>query len=86
MLLMLPQVVQKLLSDETNNSAKQTDDNEAALPDTKTLERLHELATSKLAEIVRHYTANDRGWRGYNEIEIAAARELLAEGSPKTER
>ncbi|EGS17348.1 uncharacterized protein CTHT_0066700 [Thermochaetoides thermophila DSM 1495] len=79
-------VVQKLLSDETNNSAKQTDDNEAALPDTKTLERLHELATSKLAEIVRHYTANDRGWRGYNEIEIAAARELLAEGSPKTER
>jgi hypothetical protein len=72
------QVSKKLLNDGVK-AAKQTDDNEFVLPDTQTIERLNELATAKLSEIVRHSAANDRGWRGYSEAEIAAARELLAD-------
>ncbi|KJR84433.1 tetratricopeptide repeat domain protein [Sporothrix schenckii 1099-18] len=52
-----------------------------ALPDTATVERLGQLATEKLSEIVRRYTAKEAHWSGYDEAEIAAARELLA-GEP----
>ena len=58
--------------------AKQVEDGEFSLPDTKTVERLNELATSKLSEIGRHATGRERGWRGYDELEVAAARELLS--------
>ena len=73
-----PQVSRKLLNDGAK-PAKQTEDNELALPDTNTIERLNELATAKLAEIVRHCAAHERGWRGYDEAAVAAARELLSE-------
>jgi ER membrane protein complex subunit 2 len=53
------------------------------VPDTATVERLAELATTKLAEIVRRSSAGDYYWRGYGEAEIAAARELLEEGADK---
>ncbi|CAK7263244.1 Inositol phosphatase SIW14 [Sporothrix epigloea] len=49
-----------------------------ALPDTETVQRLAQLATKKLSEIVRRYTAKETHWTGYDEAEIAAARELLA--------
>lgn len=49
-----------------------------SLPDTATVERLAQLATEKLSEIVRRYTAKEAHWSGYDEAEIAAARELLA--------
>ncbi|KAK1783423.1 hypothetical protein QBC45DRAFT_388521 [Copromyces sp. CBS 386.78] len=64
---------------EQAKQAKQTDDGEFTLPDSKTIERLDELATVKLSEIVRHSTLKDRGWRGYDEREVAAARELLSQ-------
>ncbi|GAB1314070.1 Inositol phosphatase SIW14 [Madurella fahalii] len=72
-------LVSKRLLNDGAKSAKQTDDHEFVLPDTRSIERLNELATAKLSEIVRHSTANDPGWRGYDESEIAAARELLSE-------
>ncbi|KAJ4306289.1 Inositol phosphatase SIW14 [Collariella sp. IMI 366227] len=72
------QNVSKKLLDGGAKAAKQTEDSEFALPDTNTLERLNELATAKLSEIVRHSAAHDRGWRGYSEAEVAAARELLS--------
>lgn len=68
----------KVLNDGPK-ALKQTEDDGLTLPDTATIERLNELATAKLAEIVRHSAANDRGWRGYGEADIAAARELLSE-------
>ncbi|KAK4242515.1 TPR repeat protein oca3 [Achaetomium macrosporum] len=71
-------VSKKLLSDGAK-ATKLPEDSEFSFPDTNTIERLNELATAKLAEIVRHSTAHDRGWRGYNEAEIAAAQELLSE-------
>jgi hypothetical protein len=58
---------------------KQTDENEFSPPDTTVIERLNELATAKLSEIVRRSTARERGWRGYDNFEVAAARELLSD-------
>ncbi|KAK3350657.1 hypothetical protein B0H65DRAFT_95108 [Neurospora tetraspora] len=71
-------VTTRLLKEQAKQ-AKQTDDGEFTLPDSKTIERLDELATAKLSEIVRHSTLKDRGWRGYDEREVAAARELLSQ-------
>ncbi|KAK4192945.1 hypothetical protein QBC35DRAFT_160067 [Podospora australis] len=71
-------VTKRILKDSAKPT-KQTDDGDFSLPDTRTIERLNELATAKLAEIIRHSSANDRGWRGYNAAEVAAARELLSE-------
>lgn len=78
-------VSRRLLSDGAK-AARQTDDSEFALPDTNTIERLNELATAKLSEIVRHSAASDRDWRGYSEAEIAAARELLADDASAIKR
>ncbi|CAK7198282.1 Inositol phosphatase SIW14 [Sporothrix eucalyptigena] len=58
---------------DANNTAE-----DFALPDTATVQRLAQLATEKLSEIVRRYTAKEAHWSGYDEAEIAAARELLA--------
>ena len=58
---------------------KPSNDDGFSLPDTATIERLNELATAKLSEIVRRSTAQERGWRGYDELEITAARDLLSE-------
>jgi len=52
-------------------------DNGPLPPDVKTLQRLSEAATSKLAEIVRRSVAGESGWRGYDAAEVIAARELL---------
>ncbi|KAF2499469.1 TPR-like protein [Lophium mytilinum] len=47
------------------------------LPPVTTIEKLNELATTKLAEIVRRGSAKESGWGGYEEAELIAARELL---------
>lgn len=67
-------------------SAKLTDSDDFALPDIATIERLSELATEKLSEIVRRNGAQERGWCGYDEAEIAAARELLSKESTEIAR
>ena len=43
----------------------------------KEVEKLNELATLKLSEIIRRSAARERGWTGYGEDELIAARELL---------
>lgn len=58
---------------------KRVDDGEFVLVDTRTVEKLNELATAKLAEIVRRYSAREKDWRGYDESEISAARALLSQ-------
>ncbi|KAJ0381630.1 hypothetical protein COL26b_000308 [Colletotrichum chrysophilum] len=45
------------------------------------MQKLNEVATQKLAEIVRRNSAKDRLWQGYNESEVAAARDLLSKES-----
>lgn len=41
------------------------------------MKKLEEIATSKLAEIVRQYKSGRKSWKGYEEAEVIAARELL---------
>jgi hypothetical protein len=41
------------------------------------VKKLEELATSKLAEIVRQYGSGEKGWAGLDEAEVIAAKELL---------
>jgi len=57
-----------------------------APPSIKSVTKLNEVATSKLAEIVRRSSASEKGWDGYNETEITAARELLDKDTQKIER
>ncbi|KAK0635323.1 hypothetical protein B0T17DRAFT_484340 [Bombardia bombarda] len=78
-------VTSRVLKDAVKPT-KQADEDEFTLPDTTTVEQLNELATAKLSEIVRHYTAQDLGWRGYDELEVAAARELLSKDGSAIER
>ncbi|KAI9663502.1 MAG: hypothetical protein M1831_002511 [Alyxoria varia] len=65
---------------------KNADDNELPIPPLKTVQKLNELATSKLAEIVRRYSTKDENWSGYEEAEIIASRELLNRDVEKTIR
>jgi len=74
-------LVTSRLLEETGKPAKPVDPEDFAMPDRATTERLNERATEKLYEIVRRSTAQEYYWRGYEESEIAAARELLSRDS-----
>ncbi|KAF1845815.1 uncharacterized protein K460DRAFT_338417 [Cucurbitaria berberidis CBS 394.84] len=64
-------------SSKRNNNNNSQDDEDVPIPALATVKKLEEIATSKLAEIVRHYKAGNKGWRGFDEAEVIAARELL---------
>ncbi|KAK3359827.1 hypothetical protein B0T25DRAFT_110773 [Lasiosphaeria hispida] len=78
-------VTTKLIKDPAK-STKQTDEGEFTLPDSDTVERLNELATAKLSEIVRRSIAQESGWRGFDKLEVTAARELLSEDASAASR
>ena len=69
------------LLEVTNKGKKQQDVEGFAPPDQKITQKLNQLATKKLAEIVRRYTAGEKLWQGYDASEIAAAKELLAKAT-----
>ncbi|KAK7749382.1 Inositol phosphatase SIW14 [Diatrype stigma] len=73
----------QLLSEPPRSSGKSESD-DFPLPELATLQGLDAVATEKLAEIVRHYSAGKNGWQGYDEAEVAAARELLGDSSEAT--
>lgn len=52
----------------------------------KSVEKLNEVATIKLAEMIRRSAAKERGWDGYDEAEIIAARALLDKDDQKVAR
>ncbi|KAF2016068.1 hypothetical protein BU24DRAFT_422396 [Aaosphaeria arxii CBS 175.79] len=67
-----------LLSDPSSNpSSKRPTDDDVPVPKEATVKKLEELATTKLAEIVRSYSSGKKDWAGYNEAEVIATRELL---------
>lgn len=70
----------------TSKGKKQTEADGFVAPDQKTTQKLNQLATTKLAEIVRRYGAGEKLWQGYEESEIAAARELLSKASSEMVR
>ncbi|KAL6706925.1 Inositol phosphatase SIW14 [Coniothyrium glycines] len=56
---------------------QQQDEDDVPIPSIETVRRLEEIATAKLAEIVRQYKSGNKGWQGYDAAEVIAARELL---------
>ncbi|RFU34654.1 hypothetical protein B7463_g1682, partial [Scytalidium lignicola] len=79
-------VTSRLLTRLPQNSRPSKTEGEVSLPDVKTIERLNETATAKLAEIVRRSTGGEPGWVGYDESEVAAAQELLKKDSAPNTR
>jgi hypothetical protein len=75
-----------LLLRESSKYTKVTGSDDFTLPEKDTIERMNELATAKLAEIVRRYTAGEQQWSGYDEAEIKAARDLLSKDESKVQR
>ncbi|KAB8337205.1 hypothetical protein FH972_021507 [Carpinus fangiana] len=67
----------ELLSKSGAAVAKQADDEDLPLPTLSTVQSLNEVATAKLGEIVRKYSTSQKGWDGYEESEVIAARALL---------
>ncbi|KAF1832903.1 hypothetical protein BDW02DRAFT_570604 [Decorospora gaudefroyi] len=76
-----------VLSDSASAPNKRTtqDDDDIPVPSIETVKKLEEIATSKLAEMVRQFKSGKKGWQGYDEAEVIAARELL-DRDGKTER
>lgn len=59
---------------------------ELAPPSMAAVTKLNEVATAKLAEIVRRSASGDKGWDGYNQAETIAARELIEKDAQKLQR
>ncbi|KAF2259823.1 hypothetical protein CC78DRAFT_502535 [Lojkania enalia] len=66
-----------ILSSDAPSKRNNNEDDEVPLPRLETVKKLEELATNKLAEIVRQHGSGKKGWQGYDEAEVIAARELL---------
>lgn len=72
----LKKVTDQLLL-ESVKSKNQNDADSFTLPHLKNIQKLNQLATDKLAEIVRRNIAGEKLWQGYSPGEISAARALL---------
>ncbi|KAK4546155.1 hypothetical protein LTR36_002292 [Oleoguttula mirabilis] len=59
---------------------------ELAPPSLEAVKKLNQLATAKLAEIVRRGSAGEKGWDGYSPAELSAARDLLDRDTQKIQR
>nr|POE63208.1 tpr repeat protein oca3 [Quercus suber] len=55
-------------------------------PSLDTVQKLNQLATTKLVEILRRNAAGEKGWDGYSRPELVAARELLDKDTTKVAR
>ena len=76
---LLTSKLNSILADSVSAPTKRPsqDDDEVPLPSPQIIKKLEEIATNKLAEMIRHYKSGDKAWQGYEEAEIIAARELL---------
>lgn len=75
--LILLQTTERLLSTLKQNSKSSKSEGALQTPDLAVVEQLNEVATAKLAEIVRRNTSQDVGFQGYDAAEIIAAKELI---------
>ncbi|KAI5272557.1 hypothetical protein E4T47_04142 [Aureobasidium subglaciale] len=55
-------------------------------PSLASVEKLRELSTKKLSEIVRRSMGGERGWDGYEQAELIAAKELLNRDTQSVQR
>lgn len=71
----------RLLSESSSSTTSKRnlaqEDDDVSVPSISTLQKLEELATNKLAEIVRQYKSGNKAWQGFDEADVIAARELL---------
>jgi len=82
----LKKVTDQILKDTDKAKKGKTDPEVFQMPEQKTIERLNQAATDKLAEIVRRNTAGEPGWQGYKKDEVDAAKELIAKSTAEIER
>ena len=75
--LTIPQSTNRLIPLLSSSKSQKTSDSELPPPSLKTVEKLNEVATAKLSEIVRRSKSGERNWDGYSEAELIAAQELL---------
>jgi hypothetical protein len=75
---LLCRVLLPLLPAASQTVKRQDADDDVPVPALATVQKLDELATAKLAEMVREFAARKHGASGYDAAEIEAARELLA--------
>jgi hypothetical protein len=80
------QTTSKLLTTLPQASRQSKSDSGLPLPDLKIVERLNEMATAKLSEIVRRSVSGESGWEGYDKAEVIAAKALLDSGAEKNIR
>lgn len=73
-------------SGDVNSAKRALEEDGSSVPPLTTIEKLNELSTKKLVEIVRKSSSSDYDWEGYAEAEVIAARELLDRDSSKTPR
>jgi ER membrane protein complex subunit 2 len=66
-----------LLPETPPTSKRNTDEDDVPPPKLQAVKKLEELATGKLAEIVRKYKSGSKKWAAFDEAEVIAARELL---------
>lgn len=57
-----------------------------APPSLATVKKLNQLATSKLADLMRRGKAGEKDWNGYSQVELAAVRSLLDGDTQKIQR
>ncbi|KAI9800581.1 MAG: hypothetical protein M1833_003239 [Piccolia ochrophora] len=67
----------RLLANTNGSEGDPPESDGLPAPSIAELQKLNQLATSRLAEIVRRHTAGEHDWRGYDQAEVIAARELL---------
>lgn len=80
------QTTNRLLANQSQVSRQSKGDSGLSPPNPKTVERLNEIATAKLSEIVRRNMAGESGWGGYDKAELIAAKALLDSEASKTAR
>lgn len=79
-------IIDLLAGKPASFSSRDAADDDFIIPELNTVQRLNELATAKLAEIVRKHSLKTKGWTGYDEAEVIAARELLDRDSQQAVR
>ncbi|PBP20901.1 tetratricopeptide repeat domain-containing protein [Diplocarpon rosae] len=67
----------RLLANQSAVSRQAKADSGLPPPDLKTVERLNEIATAKLSEIVRRSVGGEAEWGGFDEAELIATKALL---------
>ena len=83
---LIPLLSSSSSSSEVSKRNAEDDEVTVAPPKLQSVQKLEQLATAKLAEIVRLYGAGKKEWSAFDEAEVIAARKLLDRDGGKVER